>query len=116
MSLTSLASELTILVERRKNLAEDFRASPIVAHSHSDLAPASIHVAGVDTLTSEGIAYHDVLTRAGTPSTLQVYEGCGHPFGHWDGELDKAKEFVQDTIEALKEAYTAGGSSREDVY
>lgn len=45
--------------------------------------------------------------KAGTPSTLKVYEGCGHPFAHWDGELDKAKEFVVDTIVALKTAYSA---------
>lgn len=86
-------------------MAEDFKASPILATSHADLAPATIHVAGVDTLTSEGIEYHNVLTKAGTPSTLKVYEGCGHPFGHWDGQLDKAKEFLQDTIGALKKAY-----------
>lgn len=86
-------------------MTEDFKASPILASSHAGLAPASIHVAGVDTLTSEGIEYHNVLTRAGTLSKLKVYEGCGHPFGHWDGQLDKAKEFVQDTILALKTAY-----------
>jgi acetyl esterase/lipase len=86
-------------------MTEDFKASPILASSHANLAPATIHVAGVDTLTSEGIAYHNVLTRAGTPSTLKVYEGCGHPFGYWNGQLDKAKEFVQGTIDALKKAY-----------
>jgi acetyl esterase/lipase len=86
-------------------MAEDFKASPILAVSHANLARATIHVAGVDTLTSEGIEYHNVLKKAGTPSTLKVYEGCGHPFGHWDGQLDKAKEFVQDTISALKNAY-----------
>lgn len=86
-------------------MAADFKASPILALSHANLATASIHVAGVDTLTSEGIEYHDVLTKAGTPSTLTVYEGCGHPFGHWNGQLDKAREFVQDTIDALRKAY-----------
>lgn len=87
-------------------MAEDFWASPILAASHAKLAPASIHVASVDTLTSEGIAYHEALTKAGTASKLIVYEGVGHPFGHWDGELDKAKEYVKDTIKALREAYT----------
>jgi acetyl esterase/lipase len=62
-------------------------------------------VAGVDTLTSEGLAYHEVLTKAGTPSTLILYEGVGHPFVGWDGELDKAKEFVRNTFTALREAY-----------
>lgn len=46
-----------------------------------------------------------MLTKAGTPSTLKIYEGVGHAFGGWDGELDKAREYVQDTIDALKQAY-----------
>jgi acetyl esterase/lipase len=86
-------------------MAEHFWASPILAESHAYLAPASFHIAEIDTLTSEGIAYHEVLTKAGTKSTLKVYEGCGHPFGHWDGELEKAKEFVKDTLDVLREAY-----------
>jgi len=96
---------LTKNIEERKKATQDFRVSPILAASHCNLPPASIHVAGVDTLTSEGIAYHNTLTQAGTPSTLKIYEGCGHPFGHWDGELDKAKEFLQDTLSAMKTAY-----------
>lgn len=43
--------------------------------------------------------------KAGTPSNLKVYKGVGHPFGHWDGELEAAKEFVHDTLEILKKAY-----------
>ncbi|KAH8646953.1 alpha beta hydrolase fold-3 domain-containing protein [Tricladium varicosporioides] len=93
-------------IDARKNITQDWRASPILASSHANLAPASLHIAGVDTLTSEGIAYHEVLKKAGTPSTLKVYEGVGHPFGHWDGELEKGKEYVQDTIAALRNAYT----------
>ncbi|KAF4627519.1 hypothetical protein G7Y89_g10634 [Cudoniella acicularis] len=100
-----LFGTLTPATELRRKIAQNFRASPILATSHANLAPAYLHVAGVDTLTSEGIAYHEVLQKAGTPSTLKVYEGCGHPFGHWDGQLEKAKEYVQDTISALKQAY-----------
>jgi len=92
-------------VEARKRLTDDFIGSPILAASHANLAPASIHVAEIDTLTSEGIAYHEKLLEAGTPSTLKVYKGVGHPFGHWDGELEAAKEYVQDTIVALKKVY-----------
>ena len=47
-----------------------------------------------------------MLVKAGTKSELKVYDGVGHPFGRWDGELDKAKEFVQDTITVLKKAYS----------
>jgi len=46
------------------------------------------------------------LKKAGTKSKLKVYEGCGHPFGHWDGELEKGREFVRDSLEALRGAYT----------
>ena len=47
--------------EARKKKANDFLASPILASSHSNLAPASIHLAEIDSLTSEGIAYHEKL-------------------------------------------------------
>ena len=80
-------------------------ASHIIAPSHANLAPASIHCAEFDVLHSEGVAYNDVLNRAGTPSTVKVYEGVCHPWGHWDGQLDKAKEYVDDTIDVLKKAY-----------
>jgi acetyl esterase/lipase len=96
-----------LFVEKRKAFAEDFWASPILASSHANLAKASFHVAGVDTLTSEGIAYHELLTKAGNPSELMVYEGCGHPFSGWNGELEKGKEYVQNTIGALRRAYTS---------
>jgi acetyl esterase/lipase len=106
-TLTSRGSGILIRdAEKRKEKANHFWASPILAPSHQDLAPASIHVAGVDTLTSEGIAYHEVLTKAGTPSTLKVYPGVGHPFAGWSGELEKGKEYVRDSFKALKEAYT----------
>ena len=81
-------------------------ASPIIAPSHANLAPASIHCAEFDVLRSEGVAYNDVLNKAGTYSTVKVYQGVCHPWGHWDGQLDKAKEYVNDTIDALKRAYT----------
>ncbi|KAI9729614.1 MAG: hypothetical protein M1818_008461 [Claussenomyces sp. TS43310] len=92
-------------VEERKMKANHFLASPILATSHANLAPASIHIAEVDTLHSEGVAYHSALQKAGTQSEIKVYPGMCHPFGHWDGELEMAKEFVRDTIAALKIAY-----------
>lgn len=56
-------------------------------------------------LASEGAVYHDVLVKAGTPSTLKIYEGVGHPFCGWTGELEKGMEYVRDVIGALKKAY-----------
>ena len=91
-----------ITVERRKN-AEI--ASPILAESHADLAPASIHCAEIDVLRSEGEAYHKKLVESGTPSTIKVYQGVAHPWGKWDGELEKGKEYVKDTVEVLKRVH-----------
>ena len=81
-------------------------ASPILAESHANLAPASIHCAEFDVLRSEGEAYHKKLQESGTSSTIKVYNGVAHPFGHWDGELEKGKEYVRDTFEVLKSVHT----------
>lgn len=86
--------------------ANDFRASPIVAESFKNLAPASIHVAEIDPLKSEAEAYHEKLIAAGTPSKIKIYKGVGHTFGHWGGELPAGAEFVEDISTALKEAFT----------
>ncbi|KAI1104467.1 alpha/beta hydrolase fold protein [Jackrogersella minutella] len=91
--------------ERRVENANDFRASPIVATSHGNLAPAIIRCAEIDPLVSEGIAYHEKLEAAGTPSKLKIYKGQGHPFGQWDGASPTAQEFVSDCISELKTAF-----------
>ncbi|KAI1380953.1 alpha/beta hydrolase fold protein [Hypoxylon crocopeplum] len=91
--------------EGRTENANDFRASPIVADSHANLAPAIIRSAEIDPLVSEGIAYHEKLLAAGTPSKLKIYKGQGHPFGHWDGVNPTSKEFVNDCVSELKAAF-----------
>ncbi|OTB07047.1 hypothetical protein M426DRAFT_9123 [Hypoxylon sp. CI-4A] len=91
--------------EDRAEKANDYRASPIVAESHANLAPAVIRCAEIDPLVSEGIAYHEKLTAAGTPSKIKVYKGQGHPFGHWDGKNPVAAEFVSDCINELNLAF-----------
>ncbi|XDG04503.1 hypothetical protein ABKA04_004118 [Annulohypoxylon sp. FPYF3050] len=91
--------------ESRAEKANDFRASPIVAESHANLAPAVIRLAEIDPLVSEGVAYHEKLTAAGTPSKLKIYKGQGHPFGHWDAANPTATEFVSDCISELKAAF-----------
>ncbi|KAI1389705.1 alpha/beta hydrolase fold protein [Hypoxylon trugodes] len=91
--------------EGRTANANDFRASPIVADSHANLAPAIIRCADVDPLRSEGVAYHEKLTAAGTPSKVKIYKGQGHPFPHWDGENPVSKGFVSDCVDELKVAF-----------
>lgn len=94
--------------EQRTDKANDFRASPIVAGDFTRLAPASIHSAEIDPLVDEGRAYHNKLLAAGTPSDLTVYEGVGHPFGHWAGELPAAREFRKNALSALRASFTLG--------
>jgi acetyl esterase/lipase len=91
--------------EARKKSAGSWLASPILAGSHAGLAPASLHCAEFDVLKDEGQAYHEMLQKAGVESQIKIYEGVAHPFGHWDGELEKAKEYVRDTIAVLRRAH-----------
>lgn len=91
--------------ENRARKAADYRASPIVAESLAGLAPASIHCAEIDPLVSEGIAYHEKLLLAGTPSNIKIYKGQGHPFSQWDGVVPAANEFSDDCIAALQKAF-----------
>ncbi|RFU24450.1 hypothetical protein B7463_g11888, partial [Scytalidium lignicola] len=91
--------------ESRRRNANTWEASPILASSHGNLAPASIHCAEIDILLSEAIAYHEKLLAAGTRSSIKVYKGVCHPFGLWTGKLDKAKECINDAVTALRNAH-----------
>ena len=81
--------------------------SPILAESHANLAPASIHAAEFDVLNSEAVVYNELLNKSGTPSRINVYKGVCHPWGHWDGELEKAKDYVRNTLDDLRNAHAA---------
>jgi len=97
---------LYYLAEERKRKTNMWIASPVVAESHANLARASIHCAEFDVLRSEAQVYHEKLLRAGTESAIKIYKGVAHPFGHWDGELEIAKEYVKDTLDALRAAHS----------
>lgn len=94
--------------EDRKKKAEQWICSPILAPSHKNLASASIHCAEWDVLRSEAVVYNDLLKKNGVESRIKVYEGVCHPWGHWDGELEKAKEYVRLTCEDLRRAHAVG--------
>ena len=96
---------MTDFAEERKEKMNMWICSPILAESHANLAPCSIHCAEFDVLRDEAIAYDDLLNKSGTPSKIKVYKGVCHPWGHWDGELDKAKEYVRDTLAELRRAH-----------
>ncbi len=93
-------------LEARKEKTNLWIASPILAESHASLAPCSIHVAEFDVLRDEAVAYSELLMKSGTPSRVKIYKGVCHPWGHWDGELEQAKDYVRSTIAHLKEAHS----------
>ena len=66
--------------EERKKKTTMWICSPILAPSHTKLAPCSIHAAEFDMLKDEAIAYNDLLNQSGTPSRIKVYRGVCHPW------------------------------------
>lgn len=82
-------------------------ASPIFYpdESFKKCPPAYFALAGLDVLSSEGIAYSKKLEAAGVPYELKIYEGVPHPVMAMDGVLSKGKELVADCGAALKRAF-----------
>ena len=99
-----------LAIEERKKKTNMWICSPILAESHANLAPCSIHCAEYDVLKDEAIAYNDLLNKSGTQSRVKVYEGVCHPWGHWDGELVKAQDYVRNTLDDLKQAHAVTSS------
>lgn len=56
------------------------RIAPLVADSHADLPPAYIAVAQNDPLRDSGLAFAEILQRAGVPVALDSGEGLIHGY------------------------------------
>jgi len=82
----------------------DVRASPILADSHVDLAPAVIITAQYDPLRDQGIAYAKKLTAAGVPVTHTNYDGMVHAFFQLSPICDAGKAAVTQIATAAKDA------------
>jgi len=87
----------------------DFRFAPLVAEDLSNLPPALVLVAGYDPLRDEGCDYARQLIEAGNRVTLVNYEGMIHGFLLMGGALDAAKRALQQSAQALKEAFALPG-------
>ena len=60
--------------------ARDWHASPLLAPSFADVAPAFVMTAGCDVLCDEGRAFAAKLAEAGTEVTEAHFPGQIHPF------------------------------------
>jgi acetyl esterase len=87
----------------------DFRFAPLVAEDLSNLPPALVLVAGYDPLRDEGCDYGRRLIEAGNRVTLVNYEGMIHGFLLMGGALDAAKRALQQSAQALQEAFALPG-------
>lgn len=90
-------------VERRK----DWRASPLLASSLTDLPPALVLLAGFDPLCAEGELYAEKLKAAGNTVTVTRYPGQLHGFLTNGKLLPKAHQAIDDITAALASVFTA---------
>lgn len=82
----------------------DKRVSPALAPIASNLAPATIIVAGHDPLYDEGVAYAAALKAAGVASVLHDYPGGVHGFISLFGAFPLADEAILTASSALRSA------------
>ena len=73
------------------------------------LPPATIILAQIDPLRSDGEVYAEKLRAAGVPVTVQKYDGVTHEFFGMGAVVDKAKQAQQLAGEKLKAAFAGGG-------
>jgi acetyl esterase len=75
---------------KSKKNHNDWRASPLLAESHADLAPAIILAAGCDVLRDEARAYAGKLAGAGVSVEYKEYPGVLHGFFGLTQMIDEA--------------------------
>ncbi|MEX2469046.1 MAG: alpha/beta hydrolase [Pseudohongiellaceae bacterium] len=83
----------------------EWRASPINAASHRGLPPAFVLSAGFDPLQDENKAYALKLEADGVPVTYRHYGDMFHGFITMPGVLDRAREALAESAEALRGAF-----------
>jgi acetyl esterase len=83
---------------------DDWRAAPISAASHRDVAPALIITAEFDPLRDEGEAYAATLEAAGVPAKASRYDGLIHGFFGMGALVPAANAAVDEAGDALRDA------------
>ena len=81
--------------------------SPLHATSHGNLAPATVILAQIDPLRSDGEAYANKLAEAGVPTSMRIYEGVTHEFFGLAGLVNEATEAVAFASKELRKSFDA---------
>ncbi|MFZ5722136.1 MAG: alpha/beta hydrolase [Pseudomonadota bacterium] len=79
-------------------------ASPLLASSHANLAPAIITVAGFDPLHDEGVEYAGKLRAAGVPVELLRHNDLTHAWFTMTGAVPPARAAMDETCAAVRRA------------
>jgi acetyl esterase len=67
--------------------------------------PATVILAEIDPLQSQGVAYARRLEEAGVDTTLTLYQGVTHEFFGMGAVVDKADEAVAEAATRLKASF-----------
>ena len=92
------------------------RMNPYLSPLHADvngLPPATIILAQIDPLRSDGEAYAAKLANAGVPVTLKIYEGVTHEFFGLTGLVNEAAEASGFGFPRICEAHLRRRTKRE---
>ncbi len=87
--------------------AADPRINLVGRTDLAGVAPATVILAQIDPLRSEGQAYADALQKAGVPVTVRQYDGVTHEFFGMGAVHDKAKQAQEFAASRLREAFGA---------
>ena len=85
-----------------RDVAHDWRASPLKAESHADLPPALVITAGFDPLRDEGRLYANALSAAGNSAEYICFERQIHGFITMGRVMREAHTGVAVCADALK--------------
>ena len=89
------------------------RKNPYLSPLYGDLSglpPATVILAEIDPLRSEGEAYADKLLTSNVPVTVKVYEGVTHEFFGLSGLVNEATEAVALAAKNLRHAFGEEGN------
>jgi acetyl esterase len=82
----------------------DWRASPLLAHTHTELPSATVLVCGFDPLRDEGIAYAAVLQGAGVPTQLIRADSQIHGYLLMDAAIPQVSQAIKNCSASLRRA------------